>query len=322
MILLITSESDSSTNDIIDWLIYYGVDFLRVNGEEQFKLLSFVLTNHQFECKLQNVYSGETLDLQKVSAIWYRRGDINILNNAKQKTDFAGVRSFIHKEYVVLHDFIMNIFEGLPRIDSYYRRSMNKLDVLSIAKSVGLLIPNTYLFEGVFPTSFNGSYITKSIFEVFKYETAEGYYTAPTTLIHADDIITKGHTYSLSKVQEHLEKECDVRVFCLCGEVYPMAIMSQNNEKSKVDFRHYPKDPPNRSFAIKLPDEITTKLKDLMDRLMLDSGSIDLVLDRKGRFYFLEVNPVGQFGMTSSPCNYLLEREVAKQLISRSRILE
>jgi hypothetical protein len=36
-----------------------------------------------------------------------------------------------------------------------------------------------------------------------------------------------------------------------------------------------------------------------------------------GREVFLEVNPVGQFGMVSAPCNYHLEKKVAELLIRK-----
>jgi hypothetical protein len=38
---------------------------------------------------------------------------------------------------------------------------------------------------------------------------------------------------------------------------------------------------------------------------------------RDGREVFLEVNPVGQFGMVSRPCNYQLERKVAELLLRK-----
>jgi len=51
-----------------------------------------------------------------------------------------------------------------------------------------------------------------------------------------------------------------------------------------------------------------------MKALNLESGSIDLILDKSGNIYFLEINPVGQFGMTSVPTNYYLEKKVAKEI--------
>jgi hypothetical protein len=38
-----------------------------------------------------------------------------------------------------------------------------------------------------------------------------------------------------------------------------------------------------------------------------------------GDIYFLEVNPAGQFGMVSTPCNYYLEEKIAEVLLRRSK---
>lgn len=314
MLLIISNEQDTSTNHVIDWLIHYGVPFIRINGEDQFILQSFELSDCSFECKLVNVKNNQILDIKRVSAIWYRRGDVSLCESGVHHHDYLGIVSFIRQEYRVLHDFILNYFEGLPRLDSYYRRSVNKLTVLSVAKSLGLMIPSTYLFEGMFPDSLHGSFITKAAHEVFNYLAPEGYYSSPTALFDYSLLKELDRTYSLSKIQMHIEKECDVRVFYLCGVLYAMAIMSQSNEQSRVDFRHYPNDPPNRCLALKLPGDVSDKLVSLMRKLSLDSGSIDLVLNTDGLFVFLEVNPVGQFGMTSGPCNYHLEREIAREL--------
>ena len=52
-----------------------------------------------------------------------------------------------------------------------------------------------------------------------------------------------------------------------------------------------------------------------MQKLDLETGSIDLIKSTNGEYYFLEINPNGQFGMTSYPCNYNLEEKVALKLI-------
>ena len=314
MLLILSSDTDTSTNHVIDWLIYYGVNFIRINRQDSFRLNEFEISNKNIICKLQNVTTNEIIDITKISAIWYRRGNFVFLDDCNLNFDFAGILSYSKKAYQIVHDFIMHYLELLPRLDSYFRSSMNKLQVLSIARSVGLKIPNTRLFQGDFPMTLSGDYITKSIFELFKYKLDEITYYTPTTLLDADKIKEKDLTYGLSQVQDHIKKECDIRVFYLRGKFFSMAIMSQQNEKSMIDFRHYPSDHPNRNFPIKLPKKTKEKLNNLMTKVQLDSGSIDLILNRDGQFVFLEVNPVGQFGMTSAPCNYLLEREIAQDL--------
>lgn len=94
-----------------------------------------------------------------------------------------------------------------------------------------------------------------------------------------------------------------------------MAIFSQLDDKTKLDFRNYNEENPNRNVPFKLPHEVENKLRNLFEQLDLNTGSIDLILTPKNDFVFLEINPVGQFGMTSYPCNYYLEKKIAKYLI-------
>lgn len=99
---------------------------------------------------------------------------------------------------------------------------------------------------------------------------------------------------------------------------YSMVIFSQNNEKTKVDFRNYDREKPNKVGPYKLPKNIESKLIKLMETIGLNTGSIDLVKGLDGDYYFLEVNPSGQFGMTSFPCNYNLHKKVANYLITNN----
>lgn len=92
-------------------------------------------------------------------------------------------------------------------------------------------------------------------------------------------------------------------------------MFSQNNDSSKIDFRNYSKKPARR-IPFELPEEIKKRTDHLMKTIGLNSGSIDMILTPDNEFYFLEVNPVGQFGMTSIPCNYKLEEIIASKLIT------
>ena len=60
------------------------------------------------------------------------------------------------------------------------------------------------------------------------------------------------------------------------------------------------------------------KLLKLMKKLGLNFGSIDMIKAKNGEYYFLEVNPVGQFGMVSHPCNFSIEKHLAELLISKN----
>ena len=55
-----------------------------------------------------------------------------------------------------------------------------------------------------------------------------------------------------------------------------------------------------------------------MDSLNYNMGSLDVIKTKEGKYVFLEINPYGQFGMTSVPCNYYLDEKIAKFLIDET----
>jgi hypothetical protein len=97
-----------------------------------------------------------------------------------------------------------------------------------------------------------------------------------------------------------------------------MAIFSQGDRQTEVDFRRYNRTRPNRAVPYRLPGDIVGKLRTLMGSLGMDTGSQDLIRTPDGRHVFLEVNPAGQFGMVSHRCNYHLEKRMAEYLIERT----
>ena len=134
-------------------------------------------------------------------------------------------------------------------------------------------------------------------------------YTNEVTIDFLDNF--KGDIFHPSKFQQLIEKKIEIRLFYLDGKIYSMAIFSQRRDESKVDFRKYDFINPDRYVPFKLPTDIENSLTSLIKSVDLNTCSIDLIKGVDGKFYFLEINPVGQFGMVSKPCNYNLEMEMA-----------
>jgi len=136
-----------------------------------------------------------------------------------------------------------------------------------------------------------------------------------TTKIEKRDLKYLPHRFFSSYIQEQIQKEYEVRVFYINKRFFSMAIFSQNDPQTSVDFRKYNRVKPNRFLPYKLPFEIEKKLTLVMEEIKLNCASIDLIKSINGRYYFLEINPVGQFGMVDFPCNYGLHKIVAEELI-------
>jgi glutathione synthase/RimK-type ligase-like ATP-grasp enzyme len=108
-------------------------------------------------------------------------------------------------------------------------------------------------------------------------------------------------------------------VFYLDGRFFAWAIISQSSAQTSTDYRKYDAQKPNRVVPYSLPENVEQKLMDLFGKIGLNTGSVDLMVDSEDDYYFLEINPVGQFGVLSKSTNYQLELEIARWLIEHAK---
>ena len=231
--------------------------------------------------------------------------------------------SRLRTEEFRLAEYIHHLIEmSVPVLGSATRGDLNKLLVLRAAREIGFLTPKTFVTnhaEGLQRVTAQApDLITKAISEAVylfdKSESETGYfwYTEQVT----EKLLASGpDRISPSLLQEHIRKAFELRVFYLIDECHSMAILSQTDPQTQVDFRKYNDRKPNRMIPFRLPEEIDHKIKRLFSILNLNTGSVDLIVDTDGNFYFLEINPVGLFSMVSAPCNYLLEKKIAVRLM-------
>jgi ATP-GRASP peptide maturase of grasp-with-spasm system len=309
MVLILSSSHDSSTTSVIEWLENLGLKWIRINSEDKI-YLDFLGSEIKFTTN-ENV----SFLMSEIKSFWYRRGFLNIGNF--KISDISQFQSFQYIELKKITEFIFFKLQKIKNVNTIENIDVNKLVVSSIARDLGINTPQDYLFTkkkdlACFLVNGNSEYITKSIsgdgiqnfdtFSIFNY----------TKKIFIKDV--KSDVFFPSLIQNYIQKKYELRVFYLNGKFYSMAIFSQKDDKTKIDFRNYNKKRPNRSVPFKLPNVIEVKLDLLMRKLNLNSGSIDIVVTNSNEYVFLEVNPIGQFGMTSYPCNYNLEFLIANAL--------
>ncbi|MFF0488225.1 hypothetical protein ACFYTQ_04300 [Nocardia sp. NPDC004068] len=91
--------------------------------------------------------------------------------------------------------------------------------------------------------------------------------------------------------QDYIEADCDLRVVWIDGLEWTVRIDSQSGV-GRVDSRL---DTAVAFTPARLPAAVSKSLTTLMGALGLVFGVLDLRLGRDGEYYFLEVNPQGQF---------------------------
>ena len=318
-IVIYSESNDASTNYVIDWLKGSDFNVVRVNGIED-------LVSNDFSFDLQEeseLFIGSTKHVDSIFSVWYRRetiGDYKDLFKSLETSLSNQTWIYLKSE---LESFNAISFEKIPaekKLCTHSDLHLSKVKVLSEAKDLGIDIPATIITSCkqrlLRFIQKHGMVITKPITDVpgFMVENEKGkdWFIMYTELVN--DLERVPDSFFPSLFQEQLDKEIEIRSFYLEGNFYSMAIFSQLDEQTNVDFRMYNAAKENRTVPYKLPSEIEEKLSKLMQRLRLNTGSIDIVKTKCGRFAFLEVNPWGQYDMVSEPCNYYLDEKIANYL--------
>lgn len=114
-------------------------------------------------------------------------------------------------------------------------------------------------------------------------------------------------------LQQFIDKSEDVRVIVVGNDVFAVAIESQASPDTAIDFRAGDVR-KLRHRIISLPSVVADALVGLTRSLSLRFAAIDLVADRDGRYWFLELNPNGQWAWLEELTHVPISSAFASQL--------
>ena len=117
-----------------------------------------------------------------------------------------------------------------------------------------------------------------------------------------------------SIVQKRIEKRYELRIFYLDEKLSTQAFFTNKIDNNDLDYRNYSNKNSFRTSNFKLPKYISKKILKLLTNLKIDSCSLDFIVNDKLEFYFLEINPIGQFGSISLQNNLNIEKKIAEYL--------
>lgn len=315
MIVLLSYPGDRIANDVMDWLYHFGCHFKRINLEEEdFRKLSVDIRGTHTEIHF-GLKDGSVLNLDEVSVFFFRGGLLGSMiphysmNGIPDQT----VKTHLSYEFSTLTQFFYREI-AKKCLGNPLQHPLNKLVQLQLASEVGLNIPETIIRSsksGLNSFTEEAVWITKSIQENILVQNMEH--------VHYD---LKVNTIKQSELPEHffpslfqhlLSRNIELRVFYLDGKCYTLAMLLHSVPSPVSDYRSVISG--IRYGKYKLPADIGQKINRLMKKLNLNIGSIDLIMDTNGTYYFLEVNPTGQIGWVSDYGNYFLEERIARYLL-------
>ncbi len=298
-VLIITHSQDNESIPLV-------IQAVEAQGNQAFRF-----DTDRFPTEMQlDVYYGETervtlsvddqtLDLNEVSAVWYRR--IAIGSKIPDSMDKQLRQASLKESRVTIEGMIASIkgfhLDPLPNI----RRAENKQLQLQIAREVGLDTPRTLTTNNPvavkqFAQECQQGIITKMLSSFAIYDEQGREKVVFTNPISSEDLNNlDGLRFCPMTFQEIIPKALELRTIIVGKRVLTAAVDSQALDKARYDWRKQGIALLNAWESYSLPKDVEDKLLKLMAEFRLNYGALDIILTPDGRYVFLEVNPVGEF---------------------------
>lgn len=242
----------------------------------------------------------EDLEIINIRSSWYRR-PLKPQAGSCHEAD----QSFIQEQWQCLQKNIFDVADNLisslwvnrPRAALF---AESKLAQLQAARAAGMQIPETLIGNNAPDIASLIERHGKVVFKTFYPHSWQSEHSGTTydvgvaMLDGGSDLPEQAIALSPGIYQRYIDKAFDIRVTIIGGKLFSAKIQRAGGG-GYVDWRphSYDEDIRFENFAIGIALE--GKLQNLMNRLGIVFGCVDLAVDHLGDVYFLEVNQAGQF---------------------------
>jgi glutathione synthase/RimK-type ligase-like ATP-grasp enzyme len=263
------------------------------------------------------------IDLDRVRAVWHRRGTIRPPRTRSETADPA--RAIIDSESERVLMFLWSDLEVpfIPAPHAVIRARQDKLSQLALAAELGLAIPPTLVTTDPaealeFLRVHQGECVTKLIDPgTLQRPDLAGLtrFTEPVT--HRDHLAMGMVAACPTLLQAYVPKDIELRVTVVGDRVFAAAIHSQAAAHAKHDWRKYDRTRvPYRRHQ--LPAEVAAACVAITARLGLRYGAIDLIRRPDGVHVFLEINPAGEYQWVQGATGLPITEAICDLLVALS----
>lgn len=250
---------------------------------------------------------GRKVTLSQITGVWIKYQSVIVSSEEDQNycgfADYCNYKLWKDEWNAIIKQLIAHLsYIGIPFFDeaSAIIYAEKKLLQLDIARTIGFNVPASIISNSKsaiqdFLLQHNDEGILKlSTQPTFK--KGEDIFFIYANKVSCSDFNEMGTTIdSPFIVQNYIKKLFEVRYTFINGEHFVCKIESQLSDRSSIDFRRY--DFANTPYvSINPPAEIKSMVTEFMKQLNLNYGALDFIVDPSNNWYFLEVNPVGQYG--------------------------
>ncbi len=317
MIIILTNKEDVTVDFIVRELKRQEIEYYRLNTEDipQKVEVNFSIEEDKFLLldKVKNI----EVDLNKITSVYFRRAQVSSLAYIDEIN--MQERNYLRGELAYLLEGIYKVLSKRYWLNNVYRirEAENKIFQLQNAKEIGFTIPASVISNiPEVVKSIVDTYENNCIIKPIKSGNID---TTTSSNIIFTSKIEKNFFEERARIadfpvfiQENIHKRYDLRCIVIGEQVYCAQIESQANEDSKIDWR---KGKSYLNHAVhELPLEVKEKCIEMTRRLNLNYSAIDLILDKNGRYIFLECNPNGQWAWLEIRLGFPISGDIVKLL--------
>lgn len=315
MILILSHRGDPHALAVMERLAAWGAPHLLFDTGSYPKDARIALKHGTGKLSdLEVTLDGETTDLNRVRAAWWRRPQPFNLDPAL--TDPENVNFAFNEAHAAATGLWSSLDAQWINEPDRDERAARKTYQLKLAAELGLTIPETLITNN--PDEAR-AFVAKqgergTIYKAFS--ATEQAWRETRLLKPEEHDLLDAVVYAPVIFQEHIAADIDLRITVIGDQLFPCAIHS-GKTSYKVDFRmtmHQADMVPHT-----LPPAVEADLLKIMRALGLVYGAIDMRLTPDGRYVFIEVNPAGQWLFVEERTKQPITDALAAKLVELSR---
>lgn len=313
MILCITHSQDFYTIDLFfQYLSSKNIPYFRLNSDQLNHLQKISINENSFEITDE---SGNTIHSDDIKGVWHRKAwRIGVPEELDENYE-----KIFQNEYGSLRYNLITTLENIPWINPFEKEKKidgNKMLQLKIAQRNHLITPKTMFSNDEQKiTAFFHQYCSgKAIAKLHgvQSKTMSGENLISTMIIEEETLeYLSDIAYCPMIFQPYIDKEYELRIMYVDGAFFTGKINNNTNADWRISNENY------FWSAYELPENIKINLTSMMKEMGLYMGAIDVIKGKDGEYYFLEVNPQGEWGMLQKELGFPIAERIADNLIKR-----
>lgn len=327
MLLVVTNKDDLTSDYLVLRLRERSIPYTRLNTEDFTKAFSIELRadSRNSSATIIDRDMSRRIDTKDVSGVYFRRPIPPVFQELRDTDQEFAVRESLEALRSLWRHIDESRWLNHPR---RIQTSSNKYEQLSIARSLGFRIPRTLITDE--PSAIREFYDAcegRVIIKAVKHGYVSGNGSARLAFTSELDESAMNKLDSFAHVpvavQERVNKRYDVRVTVVGTTVFSTAILSQQQEGTRLDWRRMDLlDVELAHTPIELPGTLADKCRMLTTHFGLSFSAIDLVLDPDGDYVFLEMNPNGQWAWLEQRAGHPIRDAIIDFLLPAGQGLE